>query len=338
MKKNRIRIFIALTITCIALLVSGYYILFKSSNLVCPNEFCFCEVRSATDVNSVLQQACFQVTNKTSWQLAARIKELRIVKPGRYKFNRGISNNEIIRVFRSGGEATVALRIDDVARLEELAGKLGKNLLHDSVYFMESFMNDSMLALSGIETPHVACIIRPNTYEFYWNMSAESFLKKMKSESDKLWTPERVQSCSRMSLSREEVVILASIVKAETGSLDEAPKIAGLYLKRLRSGIPLQSDPTAIFGKKTIAQRVYLSDLESDNPYNTYRFSGLPPGPINFPETRYIDAVLEAEEHTYIYMCAEPGGTGKHRFSQTLAEHEKNRRQYIAWLDKQGIR
>ena len=141
-----------------------------------------------------------------------------------------------------------------------------------------------------------------------------------------------------MGLSISEVTTLASIVKAETGQRNEATKIAGLYLNRLRSGIPLQSDPTAIFGRKSNVRRVYLSDIQADSPYNTYKIKGLPPGPINFPEDGYLDAVLQAEEHEYIYMCAEPGGTGKHRFSKNLSEHERNRSEYIAWLNQKEIR
>jgi len=139
-------------------------------------------------------------------------------------------------------------------------------------------------------------------------------------------------------MSKEEVVILASIVKAETGATEEAPRIAGLYLNRLRTGMPLQSDPTAIFGRRKSTQRVYLTDIQSDSPYNTYKFVGLPPGPINFPETIYIDAVLQAEQNNFVFMCAEPGSTGKHRFAKSLSEHERNRKEYVTWLDKKGLR
>jgi UPF0755 protein len=157
----------------------------------------------------------------------------------------------------------------------------------------------------------------------------------MKEESTKLWNSSRISSSNQLGLNAHEVITLASIVKAETSNLGEAPRIAGLYLNRLRIGMPLQSDPTALFGRRKSSGRVYLNDIQSDTPYNTYKFAGLPPGPINFPEIPYVDAVLHLEKHPYIYMCAEPGGTGKHRFATNLSEHEQNRAAYIKWLNNQ---
>jgi UPF0755 protein len=338
MKNNRARVFIVLCIVSIALAYSFYHFIFRTSNLTCNSENCIYEVRTITEAKSILQQSGFHLDNETSWLAATKIKQLKTIKPGRYRFNQGMSNSEIISALRAGGEATITLRIDDVTHLEELSGKLGKYLLHDSSHFMNAFSNDSLLTSLDTEKLKLATIIRPNTYEFYWNMTGESFLMKMKSETDKMWNVERQQACDKIGMKKEEVVILASIVKGETASLEEAPRIAGLYLNRLKIGMPLQSDPTAIFMRRAPSQRVYLSDIQSDNPYNTYKFQGLPPGPINFPETNYIDAVLKAEQHNFLFMCAEPGGTGRHRFARNLADHEKNRRQYVTWLDKQGIR
>jgi UPF0755 protein len=159
----------------------------------------------------------------------------------------------------------------------------------------------------------------------------------MMKEQISFWTSERKLSAQALGLSEKDVVILASIVKAETATLEEANMIAGLYLNRLRIGMPMQSDPTAIFGTRKNAQRVYLSDIQSDNPYNTYKFKGLPPGPINLPEAAYIEAVLKASTHRYIYMCAQPGGTGKHNFAVSLSDHENNRRAYIRWLNSRSI-
>jgi UPF0755 protein len=338
MKKSRARIFVVVCIGSIALAYSFYHFIFRTSNLICNSDNCIFEVRSSAEAESILQQSGFHIDNETSWLAAAKIKQLKTIKPGRYKFTQGMSNSEIINALRAGGEATVTLRIDDVTHLEELSGKLGKYLLHDSSHFINAFNNDSLLSSLDTEKLKLATIIRPNTYEFYWNMTGESFLSKMKSETDKMWSLERQQACDKIGMKKEEVVILASIVKAETASREEAPRIAGLYLNRLKIGMPLQSDPTAIFMRRAPSQRVYLSDIQSDNPYNTYKFQGLPPGPINFPETTYIDAVLKAEQHNFLFMCAEPGGTGRHRFARSLADHEQNRRQYVAWLDKQGIR
>jgi UPF0755 protein len=338
MKKNRTFIFLGITVLLVSIATFSYFMLFIQSNLSVDEGVTICTVREETDARHVFTKNDLQLLNESSWQFATRIKKLKLVKPGRYRLKSGMSNNEIISEFRSGGASTTDLRIDDVISLEELASKLGNNMLRDSAHFMSAFTNDSLLTVLEIDSAFVATIIRPNTYEFFWNMNGEAFLKKMKSESDKLWSAARIEACQQRGMSKEEVVILASIVKAETGAMEEAPRIAALYLNRLRIGMPLQSDPTAIFGRRKSTQRVYLNDIKSDSPYNTYKFVGLPPGPINFPETIYIDAVLQAEEHGYVFMCAEPGSTGKHRFAKTLSEHERNRKEYVMWLDNKGIR
>jgi UPF0755 protein len=338
MNKKRTFLVLGIVITLVVTAIFGYYMLFIKSNLSGKEGVTICVVKEETEALQVLSNNGLELLSESSWQLAAMLKKLRLVKQGRYRLKSGMSNNDIIGEFRSGGVSTLNLRIDDVVSLDELAAKLGNNMLHDSAHFMSVFTNDSLLKALEIDPMHVAAIVRPNTYEFFWNMNGEAFLRKMKSESDKLWTDARIEACSRLSMAREEVVILASIVKAETGATEEAPRIAGLYLNRLRIGMPLQSDPTAIFGRRKSTQRVYLNDIQSDSPYNTYKFVGLPPGPINFPESVYIDAVLKAEEHGFVFMCAEPGSTGKHRFAKSLSEHERNRKEYVTWLDKKGIR
>ena len=338
MKKNRIYIILALAILVVATAILSYYRLFVQSNLSSTEEVTVCVVRKETIAQNVFNTNGLMLYSERSWQLAARLKKLTVVKPGRYRLKSGMSNNDIIAEFRSGGATTLNLRIDDVSSLEELASKLGNSMLQDSAHFISAFTNDSLLSKLGINPAYVATYIRPNTYEFFWNMTGEAFLRRMLSESDKLWSAARQTACEQQGITKEEVVILASIVKAETGATEEAPRIAGLYLNRLRIGMPLQSDPTAIFGRRKSTQRVYLTDIQSDSPYNTYKFVGLPPGPINFPETIYIDAVLEAEQNNFVFMCAEPGSTGKHRFAKSLSEHERNRKEYVTWLDKKGIR
>jgi UPF0755 protein len=336
--KRRILILGSCLIVLFVLAASTYYWIFHSIAVKAAPTDCNCSVKNIQSVESVLTNCNIELSSATAWTLAARLKRMKEVKPGRYCIKQGMTANEVIREFRSGGKPTLTLRIDDVTSIEELAGKLGAYLLHDSTYFMQAFSNDSLLNSLGISPSNVSCYIRPNTYDFYWNMTAETFLQRMKKEYDRIWTGTRIDQAQQLSITPFEAVILASIVKAETSVKDEAPRIAGLYLNRLRQGIPLQSDPTTLFGKRTGAKRVYESDLESDSPYNTYKIKGLPPGPINFPEDIYIDAVLKAEKNTFIFMCAEPGGTGRHRFTSSYAEHENNRRAYINWLNKAGIR
>lgn len=338
MMKKTIRRIALITALASLLTVVGYLVVFQMANIRMEADEYWFTVKSPNDPEALIKESGLVIEHPGLWKIACMAKRLKTIKPGRYRLTSGMTNSDIIREFRSGGKPTLTLRIDDTETLEELAAKLGEHLLNDSSYFMAAFETDSLLKQVGIRKEELAAFIRPNTYEFYWNMSAEDFLKKMSTETDKIWTSERVERSSSIGLTRFETTVLASIVKAETGSIEEAPMIAGLYLNRLRIGMPLQSDPTALFGRKKSAQRVYTSDIRADSPYNTYLFSGLPPGPINFPETSYIDAVLNAKEHNYIYMCAEAGGSGKHRFAISYGEHEKNRRDYIQWLEKKGIR
>jgi UPF0755 protein len=309
-----------------------------STNVTLKDEKQIILVRTVTGINEVIEANDIQFTSPTTWQIATALKRIDQVKPGRYVIKNGISNLEFIRILRSGGRSTLTVRIDDVETLEELAGRLGSVMLHDSAHFIQAFYNEALLKEINCGTYRAEVYIRPNTYDFYWDMEGTDFMKRMKSETDRYWNSSRIDQTKQLNLSVSEVTTLASIVKAETGQKSEAPIIAGLYLNRLRSGIPLQSDPTAIFGRKSNVRRVYLSDINADSPYNTYKIKGLPPGPINFPEDVYLEAVLNAAAHEYIYMCAEPGGTGKHRFSKSLGEHEKNRSEYIAWLNRKEIR
>lgn len=294
--------------------------------------------RNAIRIEDFTARYAPTLSHSLTFKLACTIKRFHSVKPGNYRLEPGMSNAQIIHHLRSGGNPVVKLRLDKAADIYDVAGLLGNALRYDSVEFISAFMDKPMLDSLQTDTANLVGLFLPNTYEFYWNMSPASFIQRMMKEQRLFWTEERRMRAEAQELSPREIIILASIVKAETGAIQEAPIIAGLYLNRLRAGIPLQSDPTAIFGTRSGAQRVYLSDIRSDNPYNTYKFKGLPPGPINLPEAEYIDAVLNASLHRYIYMCAQPGGTGKHNFAISLQEHERNRSEYIRWLNANKIK
>ncbi len=183
----------------------------------------------------------------------------------------------------------------------------------------------------------------PNTYRFYWNTSAEEFFERMCREYDRFWNASRREKAEAIGMSPLEVTTLASIVQAETAKVDERPVVAGLYMNRLDKGIRLQSDPTVIFamrlaGRQDTIRRVYLSDLKIDSPYNTYKHKGLPPSPINIPDISSIDAVLDYTRHNYIYMCASVERFGYHEFAAGSAQHNRNRRAYIRWLNEKNIK
>lgn len=268
----------------------------------------------------------------------AQLKEFNQLKVGRYAIRKGMNSSAIINLLRSGTQEPIRFRTDNVNTLEALAGKLGKNMRYDSLSYISVFRDRENFPDATFNDTTIACIIKPNTYEFYWTITPEQFMEKMKGYHEKFWTEERLKKAKQVGLNKNEVVILASIVKAETMKTTEAPKIAGLYLNRLRIGMALQSDPTAVFGAGLAHVQRVTNEIAVASAYNTYKRKGLPPGPINFPEEVYIDAVLQPEKHDYLYMCAQPGGTGYHNFAKSFDQHTIYANQYRKWLNQQGIR
>ena len=205
--------------------------------------------------------------------------------------------------------------------------------------FADAFADSILLADLDITPPELFCIIIPDTYEFYWTMSPEDFLRRMKTASERFWNDERTKKASAHGLTPKEAVTLASIVEKETAQDDEKPTIAGLYLNRLHKGMKLQADPTVKFAVGDFALRRILNrHLQTPSPYNTYMHEGLPPAPICLPSRASIEAVLNAETHNYIYMCAREDFSGHHNFAETYAEHQDNARRYTRALNERGIR
>ncbi len=338
LKGKRIYVFAILLIAAMVLFYQAYSIFFQA-NTQFEEKSKIIKIRPSTSLANWLSTESSSILNDISkFERAASIKKFTQLKPGRYRIMRNMNNNAIINMLRSGNQEAINLRIDDVHDMASLAGKLGKNLMYDSTSFMYAFTNDSICESFGCNTYTLATLISPNTYDFFWTMTPEDFLKRMKKIHDTYWTDENSQKASTLGLTPTEATILASIVKAETAKNDEAPKIAGLYHNRLRIGMALQSDPTAVFGRQQHVQRVSYTDLQNDSPYNTYLHTGLPPGPIDFTENIYLDAVLNPSKHEFIFMCAQPGGTGYHNFSRTLDQHNVYRREYTHWLESKGIR
>jgi UPF0755 protein len=336
MKKSVKLIFVAIGLVATFVSLFIYHVLF-SNNLVDVQNDITISCREPKSIEEFIELNQLPIRSSFEFKVACTIKRFSKIKPGNYRFTSGMSNTQIIHHLRSGGIPVVNVRLDSATDIYGVAGVLGASMRFDSMEFITRFLDPFILDSLQTDSFNLSGLILPNTYEFYWNMSPKAFLERMMKEQASFWTTERKLRAQALRLSEKEVVILASIVKAETASLEESNMIAGLYLNRLSIGMPLQSDPTAIFGTRKNAQRVYLSDIQSDNPYNTYKFRGLPPGPINLPEAAYIDAVLEASTHRYIYMCAQPGGTGRHNFAVSLSEHENNRRAYIRWLNSRSI-
>ncbi len=265
------------------------------------------------------------------------------IKAGHYIIKKGMTNNDIINSIRIGN-IPIQIKFNNQERIEDLAGSLSDQLEIDSLTILTAFRNEVFLEDIGLSKDNVLSIFIPNTYEVYWNVSAENFRERMLQENEIFWSSDRFIKVEALKLTKEEVISLAAIVQKETASLDERPRVAGVYLNRIKIGMPLQADPTIIYAKKLIdddfdqeIKRVLYKDLEIESPYNTYRNKGIPPGPITMPDISSIDAVLNFEKHSYYYFVADVENFGYHKFAKSLVQHNQNKREYVRWINKQGV-
>ncbi|WP_018479779.1 endolytic transglycosylase MltG [Pontibacter roseus] len=279
------------------------------------------------------------IIDRLSLRFMAKLMDYdQLVKPGRYKLENGWNNRQLIGVLRLGEQDPLKLTFTNIRLRSQLAEKLAASL-EPSTEELDSLLNDqAYLQTLGFDTTNIVSMFIPNTYEVYWTITAEELMQRMKTEYDRFWTEERKAKAAKLGLSQKEVSTLASIVQAETIKNDEKPRVAGVYLNRLQKGILLQADPTVVFAVRDFSiRRVLNVHLQHDSPYNTYRYAGLPPGPINVPDISSIDAVLNPEQHNYIYFCAKEDFSGYHSFAVTHAEHMANARRYQKALTERNI-
>jgi len=275
--------------------------------------------------------------------VAEKLNYTESVKPGKYKISKGMSNFELVRMLRSGKQTMVNLSFNNQDTFEKLAGRISQQIEADSISLLKAFTDNAFLEEAGLNSGNAIGMYIPNSYEFYWNTTAEDFRAKMLDEYTKFWDASRLEKAKKLNLTKNEVITLASIVQKETSTVNERPIVAKLYLNRLASGWPLQADPTIIFalkakfGNDMVIKRVFSKDLDINSPYNTYKNTGLPPGPISMPDISSIEAVLNPANHDYFYMCASVTTVGTHEFAKTLDQHNKNAAKYQQWLNKQGV-
>ncbi len=269
----------------------------------------------------------------------AKLKKFEKPVAGRYRIQEGMNNRQLVNLLMSGKQEPVKFTFNEVRTKEQLAGRVGGKLEADSLDILQLLEDEAFIEKYGFNEHTILTLFLPATYEMKWNTSAEEFFELMAAEYKAFWTDDRRNRASAMGFTQSEVVILASIVEAEQKRVaEERKRIAGLYINRLKKGMPLQSDPTVIYALGDFSiNRVLKSDLDVDSPYNTYRNTGLPPGPILLADKVSIDAVLQYEKNDYLYMCAEYG-TGKHKFTKDYDVHLKNAREYQAALDKNDIK
>ncbi|MHC1708098.1 MAG: endolytic transglycosylase MltG [Bacteroidales bacterium] len=280
------------------------------------------------------------IKNKKSFQWVAEKKKYsQKVKAGRYLISNGMSNNALINRLRSGDQVPVKLIFNSIRTKQQLAGRIGKQLETDSITLLRLMNDNSFTRELGCTSENILCLFIPNTYEVFWNTGPEKFLKRMSLEYNKFWTENRKEKLKTLGLNQAEASILASIVEMESTKNDEKPLIAGVYLNRLKRGIKLEADPTLIFALGDFSiQRVLNKDLQLDSPYNTYKYTGLPPGPISLPSIASLEAVLSPANHDYLFFCAKADLSGYHNFSKTLTQHMRYAREYQAALNQLNIK
>jgi UPF0755 protein len=260
------------------------------------------------------------------------------IKGGRYELRDGMSNNQLVNLLRSGQQSPVNLTFNNIRKLNQLASIVSQKLMLDSVELVRLFNDESYILSLGFSKQNLSAMFIPNTYQMYWNTDAKGFVNRMNKEYKRFWNEERKNKAKKIGLSPDEVSVLASIVDEETIKNDEKPTVAGLYLNRLKKNMRLQADPTVKFALDDFTiKRVLNGDKEIDSPYNTYKYAGLPPGPIRIPSIKGIDAVLNYESHKYLYMCAREDFSGYHNFATTLSQHNRNAAKYQRELNKRGI-
>lgn len=265
------------------------------------------------------------------------------IKSGKFEISRDMNNNDLINALRSRN-IPIKLSFNNQDFAANLAGRIATQIEADSLSLLNVINDNSFLVENEIPIEHKLSFYLPNTYEMYWNTNAEGFRERMWKEYQNFWNESRLEKAKAQNLTPWEVMVLASIVQKETTQVVERPRVAGVYLNRIKRGMKLQADPTVIFALKqkeqkqdTIIRRVLNKDLVIDSPYNTYKYAGLPPGIIGMPDITSIEAVLNPESHNYLYFVADVSKPGFHKFSTTLAQHNRYANEYRAWVNKQRI-
>ncbi|WKD87054.1 Endolytic murein transglycosylase [Polaribacter huanghezhanensis] len=281
-------------------------------------------------------------TEHFNW-VANKKKYTEKIRAGKFKIPKGISNNDLINLLRSGKQTPVQLIFNNQHSLEGLAGRVAIQIEADSISILNAMKDGPFLKEHQFTLKSALGMYVPNSYEFYWNTTAEQFRDRMLTEYNRFWDGQRDFQAKKLNLSRTKVIALASIVQKETAKISERPIVAGLYLNRIKRGWPLQADPTVIYalkekyGEDFIVKRVLLKDLTINSHYNTYINKGIPPTLIAMPDISSIDAVLFSKKHNYYYMCASVDNIGFHEFANSLNQHNRNARKYQRWMNQQGI-
>jgi UPF0755 protein len=320
------------------------YIKFFTSDTNFDKDEIYVEIPTGSTYEDVQRIISPYIKNMSSFEFIANRRSYpENVKAGRFLLKKGMSAFQLVSAMRRN--VPVKLAFNNQERLEDLCERISSQIEPDTTKLLAVFRDATFLKKNGFTKENVFSMFLPNTYEVYWNISAEGFRDKMLEEYNRFWTKERIAKAAELNLTPVQAITLASIVHKETVKKSERPTVAGVYLNRLRDGMKLQADPTVIYALKLrdndfkrIIKRVLYNDLFIASSYNTYQNLGLPPGPIAMPDVDAIDAVLNPDKHDYLYFCASVEKFGYHEFAATMAQHEVNAKKYADWLNAQGTK
>ncbi len=319
----------------------AYNNIYKHNLIVKDGGKLYFYIKTGSNFNDVLKSLKQEkiIRNEMIFEWLAKQKNYtNKVKPGRYAFKEGMSNNDIINLLRSGEQAPVELTFNNIRTKNELVRKICSQLEADSTELFEIITNDNVLDSLGFDSENILTMFIPNTYSLNWNTTSRAFMKEMNKVHKKFWNIDRRKKAQNHHITPIEVSIIASIVDKESNNKSERPIIASVYLNRLKKGMLLQADPTVIYALGDFSiNRVLSKHLEFDNPYNTYKYSGLPPGPICVASINSIDAVLNSPKTNYIYFCAKEDFSGSHNFASNLNDHNRNASKFQKALNKRKI-
>ncbi|NDV60093.1 endolytic transglycosylase MltG [Bacteroides sp. 519] len=336
-KKIFITIFIIGLIVVGAIAGTGWYYLLSPQFHPTKTAYLYIDRDDTMDSVYTKLQKVGNADDLTGFRLLVKYKKMN-VRTGRYAINRNDNARTVFNRLSGGLQSPVNVTVPSVRTWDKMARAISNQLMIDSAEIASRLYDSEYISKLGYDKESLYCLFIPNTYEVYWNISADDLLERMQREHEHFWNKDRIAKANALNMTIEQICTVASIVDEETNDSAEKPTVAGLYLNRVMRGMPLQADPTVKFALGDFEiRRVTNRDLEIDSPYNTYKYAGLPPGPIRIPSIKAIDSVLDPGRHNYLYMCAKEDFSGSHNFATTLAEHMRNARKYQQALNQRKI-
>lgn len=339
MRKKYIFLIVGIILVVVATGITGIITVMNHPFRIEKNTYLYIDADDNTDSICHKLTTQLQASSLKGFKLLTTVGGLDPIHPGAYRFSQSDNCLTIYRRLKSGAQTPVNLTLPSVRTVGKLLKTVSHQLMTDSSNLARLLMDSTYCAQIGYSTETLPCLFIPNTYEVYWTMTPEAFVKRMQKEHDRFWNEERKAKAQSIGLTPEEVATLASIVEEETANNAEKPMVAGLYINRLHADMPLQADPTVKFALQDFGlRRILHAHLETESPYNTYKHTGLPPGPIRIPSIQGIESVLNYTRHDYLYMCAKEDFSGTHNFAATFTQHLANARKYQQELNRRKIK